>query len=77
MIFSKSNQNQASIEGDIAEREVYMKIVGVGGAGNNAVERLQLEPEPKLRLAAINTDAQLYSVSAAPRHSTRNLSISC
>ena len=44
-----------------------VKIVGVGGAGTNAVDRLQLDHAGlRLRIAALNTDAQSLNSSPAP-----------
>lgn len=40
-----------------------VKIIGVGGAGTNTVDRLQLDQQTKAKLAAINTDAQALSDS--------------
>ena len=53
----------ALFEGGMSEGEVRIKIVGVGGAGTNAVDRLQLDPGLQVHLAAINTDAQALSSS--------------
>lgn len=41
-----------------------MKVVGIGGAGNNAVDRLQLAQRIDLPLANLNTD--LRSLSSSP-----------
>lgn len=49
--------------GDVPGEEVRIKIVGIGGAGNNAVDRLQLDPSSSVSLAAINTDAQALESS--------------
>lgn len=40
-----------------------IKIIGVGGAGTNAVDRLKLENLDQVNLAVINTDGQSISVS--------------
>ena len=39
-------------------RSVNVRIIGIGGAGNNMVERLDLMENNAIRLTAINTDAQ-------------------
>lgn len=49
--------------GTLDEGGIRIKIVGVGGAGTNAVDRLKLDQEKGLRLAVINTDAQSLSES--------------
>lgn len=48
---------------DVPSEEVRVKIIGVGGAGTNAVDRLQLETIERVRLAAVNTDAQALAGS--------------
>jgi cell division protein FtsZ len=42
---------------------VAIKLVGVGGAGSNAVDRLKMECLERLQLAVINTDHQALSSS--------------
>ena len=49
--------------------EVSIKVIGVGGAGTNTVDRMQLDAANDIALATINTDAQaLDSSPAAERH---------
>jgi cell division protein FtsZ len=43
-----------------------IKVVGVGGGGSNAVNRLVEQRIPGIELIALNTDAQALSHSAAP-----------
>jgi len=43
---------------DLESEGVRVKIIGVGGAGVNAVDRIQMTPHESINLAAINTDAQ-------------------
>ena len=43
--------------------ELKIKIVGIGGAGTNAVDGLKLDDLGDVRLAAINTDAQALAQS--------------
>lgn len=43
--------------------ELKIKIIGVGGAGTNAVDGLKLDDLGDVRLAAINTDAQALNQS--------------
>ncbi len=49
--------------GNLDEENIRIKIVGVGGAGTNAVDRLKLDQEKGLHLATINTDAQSLAES--------------
>lgn len=46
-----------------AQADLKIKIVGVGGAGTNAVNGLKLDDLGDVRLAAINTDAQALNQS--------------
>lgn len=47
----------------LGDRDVAIKLVGVGGAGSNAVDRLKMEGLDRLQLAVINTDHQALSSS--------------
>jgi cell division protein FtsZ len=47
----------------LSDRNVAIKLVGVGGAGSNAVDRLKMENLDRLELAVINTDHQALSSS--------------
>src|ERR1700684_889850 len=52
------------ISGTLPEDGLRVKIVGVGGAGTNAVDRLQLDDNGKRPLlAALNTDLQALNSS--------------
>jgi cell division protein FtsZ len=52
------------VPGNLPEDSLRVKIIGVGGAGTNAVDRLQLDDEgARLHLLAINTDAQALNSS--------------
>ncbi len=53
----------ASLSQSIPDRFTSMKIVGVGGAGSNAVDRLKMEDLGQVPLAAINTDSQALASS--------------
>jgi cell division protein FtsZ len=46
-----------------AQSDLKIKIVGVGGAGTNAVDGLKLDDLGDVRLAAVNTDAQALNQS--------------
>jgi cell division protein FtsZ len=50
--------------GNLPEDSLRVKIIGVGGAGTNAVDRLQLDDAAaRLHLVALNTDAQALNSS--------------
>ncbi|MEY2881372.1 MAG: cell division protein FtsZ, partial [Verrucomicrobiota bacterium] len=50
----------------LSDRHLAIKLVGVGGAGTNAVDRLKLENLECLQLAVINTDHQSLANSVLP-----------
>lgn len=47
----------------LTDRNIAIKLVGVGGAGSNAVDRLKMENLERLQLAVVNTDLQALSSS--------------
>lgn len=47
----------------LTDRSIALKLVGVGGAGSNAIDRLKMENLERLQLAVINTDHQALSTS--------------
>ncbi len=47
----------------LTDRNIAIKLVGVGGAGSNAVDRLKMENLERLQMAVINTDHQALSTS--------------
>src|SRR5437868_3616729 len=58
------NLNELPLEHSLlADRNVAIKLVGVGGAGANAVDRLKMENLERLQLAVINTDYQALASS--------------
>ena len=58
------NPNELPLEHKVlCDRNVAIKLVGVGGAGSNAVDRLKMESLERLQLAVINTDNQALSSS--------------
>jgi cell division protein FtsZ len=62
------NDNEPELESlfgdeEVSERELTIKLVGVGGAGSNAVDRLKMENPERVRLATINTDGQALASS--------------
>src|SRR5437868_13608701 len=58
------NLNELPLEHSLlADRNIAIKLVGVGGAGSNAVDRLKMENLERLQLAVINTDHQALASS--------------
>lgn len=58
------NLNELPLEQALlTDRNIAMKLVGVGGAGSNAVDRLKMENLDRLQLAVINTDYQALASS--------------
>jgi len=47
----------------MSDRNVGIKLIGVGGGGSNAVDRLKMENLDRLQLAVINTDFKALSTS--------------
>ncbi len=57
------NLNELPLDQSLNDRNIKIKVVGVGGAGSNAVDRLKMENLDCLQLAVINTDYQALSSS--------------
>lgn len=57
-----SNPNPM-FQGRLEENDLRIKIIGVGGAGNNAVDRLKLENLTQVHLAVVTTDCKTLSAS--------------
>jgi cell division protein FtsZ len=58
------NLNELPLEHSLlSDRNIAIKLVGVGGAGSNAVDRLKMENLERLQLAVINTDYQALASS--------------
>ncbi len=47
----------------LTDRRIAIKVVGLGGAGANTVDRLKMENLDRLQMAVINTDAQALASS--------------
>ncbi|HEY8994608.1 MAG TPA: cell division protein FtsZ [Lacunisphaera sp.] len=47
----------------LTDRDVGIKLIGVGGGGSNAVDRLKMENLDRLQLAVINTDLKALGTS--------------
>lgn len=66
MNFSTNSANPSELPLEhalLTDRSIAIKLVGVGGAGSNAVDRLKMENLDRLQLAVINTDFQALSSS--------------
>ena len=58
------NLNELPLEQSLlTDRNIAIKLVGIGGAGSNAVDRLKMENLERLQLAVINTDYQALASS--------------
>ncbi|MFI5335510.1 MAG: cell division protein FtsZ, partial [Opitutales bacterium] len=51
---------------DLSARPLALKLIGVGGGGSNAVDRLKLENLARLQLAVVNTDLKALNASPVP-----------
>lgn len=61
---SNMNPNELPLSTEaLADRSIAIKLIGVGGAGSNAVDRLKMENLERLQMAVINTDYQALSTS--------------
>ena len=47
----------------LTDRDIGIKLIGIGGGGSNAVDRLKMENLDRLQLAVINTDFKALNVS--------------
>lgn len=47
----------------LTDRDIGLKLIGIGGGGSNAVDRLKMENLDRLQLAVINTDFKALSSS--------------
>ena len=59
----KPEQDSLFAVNGASERELTIKLVGVGGAGSNAVDRLKMENPDRIQLATVNTDGQALASS--------------
>lgn len=48
------------------DRDVGVKLIGIGGGGSNAVDRLKMESPHRLQLAVVNTDLKALGTSPVP-----------
>lgn len=51
------------VDDQLPEGGLRIKIIGIGGAGTNAVDRIKLEDLEQVHLTAIDTDSQVLSAS--------------
>ena len=51
------------IDDQMTDGSLTIKIIGIGGAGTNAVDRIKLEDLEQVHLTAIDTDSQVLSAS--------------
>jgi cell division protein FtsZ len=51
------------VEDQLPDGTLRIKIIGIGGAGTNAVDRIKLEDLEQVHLTAIDTDSQVLSAS--------------
>ena len=52
---------------NLFENQATIKVIGIGGAGSNAVNRMISEGVIGVQFVAMNTDAQALSQSKAPK----------
>lgn len=57
-----NSPNELPLE-PLADRDVGIKLIGVGGGGSNAVDRLKMENLDRLQLAVVNTDLKALGTS--------------
>jgi len=58
------NLNELPLEHEmLADRNIAIKLIGVGGAGSNAVDRLKMENFERLQMVVVNTDYQALASS--------------
>jgi cell division protein FtsZ len=57
------NQSQRLSRKQLLEKKIRIKVVGVGGAGVNAVDRLVMDSFNEVSFLALNTDAQALTSS--------------
>ena len=62
----KAGQERPLAGGNVRENFARIKVLGVGGGGSNAVNRMIQEGIQGVEFVAINTDAQALMLSDAP-----------
>ena len=61
-------RKEVPIESQEIEQFVNIKVIGIGGSGNNAIEEMANHPINGLKLIALNTDLQALSLSQASQN---------
>lgn len=59
-LFSSS---ELKADGALGAETIRMKIIGIGGAGTNAVDRMKLDDLEQIHIAVADTDGQVLAVS--------------
>ena len=52
---------------DMKQKNIRLKVVGVGGAGNNAINRMVEDKIKNVEFIAINTENKMLQLSKADR----------
>ncbi len=63
MPFESQNNELPLAREILTDRSIAIKLVGVGGAGSNAIDLIKMENLERLQLAVINTDLQALASS--------------
>ncbi|MGB2583487.1 MAG: cell division protein FtsZ [Dehalococcoidia bacterium] len=66
MVIETALKGRTELADSAADRLTQIKVVGVGGGGTNAVNRMIEEDIPEIDFVAVNTDAQALVRSIAP-----------
>ncbi len=66
-MFEERRRWSADYHEDGASKPVDIRVIGIGGAGGNAINRMVENNISGVELIAINTDAQALSVNKAPK----------
>lgn len=66
MVFGTALKSENEVNDAILDRLTQIKVVGVGGGGTNAVNRMIEEDIPEIDFIAVNTDAQALVRALAP-----------
>lgn len=56
---------KTTFEGELQDSNVRIRVIGVGGAGSNVVDRLKLDQMPGVYLSVVNCDIQALQSSLA------------
>lgn len=67
LMMAKNQQERGNKMGGVGENFAQIRVVGVGGGGSNAVNRMIAEGLRGVEFVVINTDAQALMLSDAPQ----------